>query len=109
MGLVCFPISVHLRCFYLVKSPSFDHIQLRHLKRVRKRSAGDCDGSLSSDVEMYICPSSAIGDITDDILNYFESPLRTLDVCQVKPRDRQDRDDFGRYWPVIFRPTGGFV
>ena len=83
----------------------FAFLQLRHLKRVRKRAA--LDGSAgSSDLEVFICPSSAIGDISEDVLRLFQSPLRTLEVCRVKPRDRADRDAFGRYWPVIFRPTG---
>ena len=76
---------------------------VRHLKRVRKSLATDSRGSV---LEVYICPSSAIGDIPDNILSYFDTPLRTLDVCQVKPRDRADRDAFGQHWPVVFRPTG---
>jgi hypothetical protein len=88
----------------MLLSAFYAFLQLRHLKRVRKRPS--LDGSPGSDLEVYICPSASIGDIPEDILCYFDSPLRTLDVCQVKPRDRADRDAFGLYWPVIFRPTG---
>ena len=59
-----------------------------------------------SHVEVFICPSSAEEDISEDTLSYFESPLRTLHVCQVKPSDREERDEYGKYWPVIFRPSG---
>ena len=78
--------------------------QLRHLKRVRK--IPNSERPSGSDVEVYVCPSFAIGDIPESVLCYFENPLRTLDVCQVKPRDRTERDSFGRHWPVLFRPTG---
>lgn len=77
---------------------------LRHLKRVSK--IVNTESPTGSEVLIYICPSSAIGDIPNDILTYFESPLRTQDVCKVKPRDRDERDAFGKFWPVLFRPAG---
>ena len=80
--------------------------QLRHLKRVRKVPSPDSEDGKGSQIEVYICPSTAIGDIPQEVLDYFETPLRTVDVCRVKPRDRADRDAFGEYWPVVFRPTG---
>ena len=74
--------------------------QLRHLKRAR-REEGTHGSSM---LEILMCPVSHEAILSEEIRTMFPETRHRM-VCKEKPRTREEYMQWGRHWPVVFRPS----
>ena len=82
------------------------------MKRIRKCSTegqpkveeNSKNKKTSTTLELIICPQENLSTIPEDI-SMMLPVTRLVDVCRYAPKSRQDAQDWGKLWPVQFKPN----
>lgn len=70
---------------------------LGHLKRARRLST-------VSNLDILICPQNMFNAVSEDIKSTF-TKTKILSVCKYEPHTRREYNEWGRLWPVVFKPN----